>query len=92
MDSPAWLQVLGEFFDDLVPVLVPAKTGTRAVQVIYTSSEEDKDLLKVTSRILFLVIIGILLHVTSIIVVVFDRGNSKTLKRNNARECVAFEK
>lgn len=59
LDSPAWLQVLGEFFDDLVPLLVPAKTGTRAVQVIFTSSEEDKDLLKVTSRILFLVIIDI---------------------------------
>lgn len=41
------LEVLGEFFDDLVPLLIPAKGGgTQAVRVILTSSEEDKDLLK----------------------------------------------
>ena len=57
LDSPGWLQVLAEF-DDLVALLIPSKGGgTQAVRVILTSSEEDKVLLKVASKIPSLVII-----------------------------------
>ncbi|XP_031262914.1 poly(A)-specific ribonuclease PARN-like [Pistacia vera] len=36
-----------EEFSDLVPLLIPAKSGgTQAVRVVLTSSEEDRDLLK----------------------------------------------
>lgn len=42
------LQMLMEFSDDVVPLLIPAKGGgTQAVQVVLTSSEEDRDLFEV---------------------------------------------
>lgn len=41
------LELLMEFSDDLVPVLIPAKGGgTRAIRAILTSSKEDKILLE----------------------------------------------
>lgn len=40
--------MLMEFSDDVVPLLIPAKGGgTQAVQVVLTSSEEDRDLFEV---------------------------------------------
>lgn len=42
------LQMLMEFSDELVPVLVPIKGGgTSAVQAVLTSSKEDRDLFEV---------------------------------------------
>ncbi|PON65951.1 Ribonuclease [Trema orientale] len=39
------LEMLREFSDELVPVLIPGKSGgTQAVRVVLTSSKEDKDL------------------------------------------------
>lgn len=41
--------MLEEFSDDLVPLLIPAKSGgTQAIRAVLTSSKEDRDLLKVT--------------------------------------------
>ncbi|XP_038899639.1 poly(A)-specific ribonuclease PARN-like isoform X2 [Benincasa hispida] len=41
------LELLMEFSDDLVPVVIPAKSGgTRAIRAILTSSKEDKILLE----------------------------------------------
>lgn len=51
------LQMLQEFNDDLVPLIIPAKRGgTQLVRVVLTSSEEDKELLQVVSQFQFLVI------------------------------------
>uniref|UniRef100_A0A5B7B6L9 Putative poly(A)-specific ribonuclease PARN-like n=2 Tax=Davidia involucrata TaxID=16924 RepID=A0A5B7B6L9_DAVIN len=39
------LEMLREFYDDLVPLLIPAKGGgTQAVRVVLTNSKEDKNL------------------------------------------------
>ncbi|KAK4782394.1 hypothetical protein SAY86_016496 [Trapa natans] len=41
------LEILVEFFEELVPLVIPAKGGgIQAVRVILTSSKEDKDLLE----------------------------------------------
>eukprot|EP00257_Ricinus_communis_P027157 XP_025014571.1 poly(A)-specific ribonuclease PARN-like [Ricinus communis] len=41
------IEMLQEFADDLVPLIVPAKGGgTQAVRVVLTSSKEDRDLLQ----------------------------------------------
>lgn len=38
------LEMLREFSDELVPLIIPAKGGgTQAVRVVLTSSKEDKD-------------------------------------------------
>lgn len=40
--------MLEDFSDVLVPLIIPAKGGgTQAVRAVLTSSDEDKDLLKV---------------------------------------------
>ncbi|XP_010532929.1 PREDICTED: poly(A)-specific ribonuclease PARN-like [Tarenaya hassleriana] len=41
------LEMLAEFSDDIVPLLIPGKgRGTQAVRAVLTSSEEDKELFK----------------------------------------------
>ncbi|OWM62740.1 hypothetical protein CDL15_Pgr020034 [Punica granatum] len=41
------LEILVEFFEELVPLIIPAKGGgTQAVRVVLTSSKEDKNLLE----------------------------------------------
>ncbi|XP_057965910.1 poly(A)-specific ribonuclease PARN-like isoform X2 [Malania oleifera] len=41
------LEILREFSEDLVPLIIPAKGGgTQAIRVVLTSSSEDKDLLQ----------------------------------------------
>lgn len=46
-----WLQMLQEFADDIIPLIIPAKGGTtEAVRVVLTSSKEDKDLFEVSSE------------------------------------------
>ncbi|KAJ6319317.1 hypothetical protein OIU78_014856 [Salix suchowensis] len=41
------VEMLQEFADDVVPLIIPAKGGaTQAVRVVLTSSKEDKDLLQ----------------------------------------------
>jgi poly(A)-specific ribonuclease len=45
------LEMLEEFSDDLVPLIIPAKGGaTQVVRVILTSSKEDKVLFQVASE------------------------------------------
>ncbi|XP_047073129.1 poly(A)-specific ribonuclease PARN-like [Lolium rigidum] len=45
------LEIIGHTFDDLVPLVVPDKSGVaRAVRVIFTSSAEDKNLLLMDIR------------------------------------------
>lgn len=53
-----WLQMLRELSDDLVPLIIPTKSGgTQAVRVVLTSSKEDKDLLQVSFESQSLVLI-----------------------------------
>lgn len=43
--------MLREFSDELVPVLIPRKSGgTQAVCVVLTSSKEDKELFEVVKK------------------------------------------
>lgn len=58
-----WLQMLQEFADDVVPLIIPAKGGAmQAVRVVLTSSKEDKDLLQVATISQSLVMILVKLH------------------------------
>lgn len=44
----SWLQMLGKFSDDLVPLIISDMGGgPKSVRIVLTSSEEDKILLKV---------------------------------------------
>ena len=53
-----WLQMLKVFSDELVPLIIPAKSGgTQAVRLVLTSSKEDKDMLEVVNKYQFLLII-----------------------------------
>ena len=53
--------MLLDFSDDIVPLLIPAKSGTTlAVRVVLTSSKEDKELFEVNrGSFLFLVIFSL---------------------------------
>lgn len=47
--------MLREFSDELVPLIIPAKSGgMQAVRVVLTSSKEDKDLFEVVCKYKFL--------------------------------------
>ena len=42
------LQMLVDFSDDLLPLVIPAKSGTtQAVRIVLANSKEDKDFLQV---------------------------------------------
>lgn len=52
--SLGWPQMLEEFSDDLVPLIIPGKGGaTQEVRVILTSSKEDKVLFQVANNYQF---------------------------------------
>lgn len=60
MDFFHCLQMLREFSDELVPLILPAKGGgTQSVRVVLTSSKEDKDLFEVVRRFS---VLGVLHH------------------------------
>lgn len=53
-----WPQMLEDFSDDLVPLIIPGKGGaTQEVRVILTSSKEDKVLFQVASNYQFFLLL-----------------------------------
>ena len=56
--SLGWPQMLEDFSDDLVPLIIPGKDGaTQEVRVILTSSKEDKVLFQVASNYQFFLLL-----------------------------------
>ena len=50
--------MLLDFSDDIVPLLIPAKSGTTlAVRVVLTRSKEDKELFEVNRGFFFLFLV-----------------------------------
>lgn len=95
----SWLQMLSEFSDDLVPLIISDKGGgPKSVRIVLTSSEEDRILLKVRRPYYpshqfmqqwhLLHFSAWYMHKESSF---FDRASFKILKKSKANKFVASE-